>query len=136
MTADQIAQAIEMEGPDSVAAVFIEPVQNAGGCLTPPPGYLRRVREICDHYGVLLVSDEVICAYGRLGHMFGCDRYDYVPDIITTANPDCMLHLQAIARIRMRSRAPALRHSCGAGCQPARRLATAAVRLRARQSAD
>ena len=85
ITAEQIAQAIEMEGPETVAAVFLEPVQNAGGCLTPPPGYLQRVREICDHYGVLLVSDEVICAYGRLGHMFGCERYDYLPDMITTA---------------------------------------------------
>ncbi|HKY15555.1 MAG TPA: aspartate aminotransferase family protein [Microthrixaceae bacterium] len=84
-TADQIANAIEMEGPETVAAVFVEPLQNAGGCLTPPPGYFARVREICDRYGVLLVSDEVICAYGRLGTMFGCERYDYVPDIITTA---------------------------------------------------
>ena len=84
-TADQIALTIEMEGPDTVAAVFLEPLQNAGGCLTPPPGYFQRVREICDQYDVLLVSDEVICAYGRLGHMFGCERYDYIPDIITTA---------------------------------------------------
>lgn len=84
-TADQIALMIEMEGPDTVAAVFLEPLQNAGGCLTPPPGYFQRVREICDFYDVLLVSDEVICAYGRLGTMFGCERYDYVPDIITTA---------------------------------------------------
>jgi adenosylmethionine-8-amino-7-oxononanoate aminotransferase len=85
VTADQLAQAIEIEGPETVAAVFMEPLQNAGGCLTPQPGYFERVREICDHYGVLLVSDEVICAYGRLRTMFGCERYDYVPDIITTA---------------------------------------------------
>jgi len=84
-TADQIALTIEMEGPDTVAAVFLEPLQNAGGCLTPPPGYFQRVREICDEYDVLMVSDEVICAFGRLGHMFGCERYDYIPDIITTA---------------------------------------------------
>jgi len=84
-TADQIALAIEMEGPDTVAAVFLEPVQNAGGCLTPGPGYFQRVREICDQYDVLLISDEVICAYGRLGTMFGCERYDYIPDIITSA---------------------------------------------------
>jgi adenosylmethionine-8-amino-7-oxononanoate aminotransferase len=63
----------------------LEPVQNAGGCITPPPGYFERVREICDHYGVLLVSDEVICAYGRLGAMFGCERIGYQPDIITSA---------------------------------------------------
>jgi adenosylmethionine-8-amino-7-oxononanoate aminotransferase len=83
--ADQIAVAIEDEGPDSVAAVFLEPVQNAGGCFPPPPGYFQRVREICDEYDVLLVSDEVICAFGRLGEMFGATRFGYQPDIITCA---------------------------------------------------
>ncbi|GAA4743078.1 aspartate aminotransferase family protein [Nocardioides endophyticus] len=83
--ADQIAVAIENEGPDTVAAVFLEPVQNAGGCFPPPPGYFQRVREICDEYDVLLVSDEVICAFGRLGHIFGAERFDYQPDIITCA---------------------------------------------------
>jgi adenosylmethionine-8-amino-7-oxononanoate aminotransferase len=65
--------------------VFLEPVQNSGGCFPPPPGYFDRVREICDEYDVLLVSDEVICAFGRLGHMFGAERYGYQPDIITCA---------------------------------------------------
>ena len=74
-----------MEGPSSVAAIFVEPVQNAGGCFPPPPGYFQRVREICDQYGVLLVSDEVICAFGRLGSWFGAERYGYVPDMITCA---------------------------------------------------
>ncbi len=83
--ADRIAEAIEFEGPDTVAAVFLEPVQNAGGCFPPPPGYFQRVREICDEYDVLLVSDEVICAYGRIGSMFACNDFDYVPDIITCA---------------------------------------------------
>ena len=83
--ADQIAVAIENEGPSTVAAVFLEPVQNAGGCFPPPPGYFERVREICDEYDVLLVSDEVICAFGRLGHMFGAERYGYQPDMITCA---------------------------------------------------
>jgi len=83
--ADQIALAIEMEGPDTVAAVFLEPVQNSGGCFPPPPGYFARVREICDAYDVLLVSDEVICAFGRLGETFACSRYDYLPDIVTCA---------------------------------------------------
>ncbi len=83
--ADQVAVAIEDEGPDTVAAVFLEPVQNAGGCFPPPPGYWQRVREICDEYDVLLVSDEVICAFGRLGHMFGAERFDYQPDMITCA---------------------------------------------------
>ena len=83
--ADEIERAIVREGPDSVAAVFLEPVQNSGGCFPPPPGYFARVREICDQYGVLLVSDEVICAFGRLGHYFGSQRYGYQPDIITFA---------------------------------------------------
>jgi adenosylmethionine-8-amino-7-oxononanoate aminotransferase len=65
--------------------VFVEPVQNAGGCIPAPPGYFERLREICDTYELLLVSDEVICAYGRLGTMFGAQKYDYQPDIITSA---------------------------------------------------
>ncbi len=83
--AEDIRMRIEMEGPETVAAVFLEPVQNAGGAFTPPEGYWARVREICDEYGVLLVSDEVICAFGRLGEWFGCQRYGYVPDLITFA---------------------------------------------------
>ncbi|WP_068262933.1 aspartate aminotransferase family protein [Janibacter limosus] len=83
--ADRIAEAIEFEGPETVAAVFLEPVQNAGGCFPPPPGYFERVREICDEYDVLLVSDEVICAFGRIGSMFACTDFGYVPDIITCA---------------------------------------------------
>ena len=83
--ADDLALRIEMEGPESVAAVFMEPLQNTGGAFAPPEGYWARIREICDRYGVLLVSDEVICAFGRLGHMFGSDRYGYQPDMITFA---------------------------------------------------
>jgi adenosylmethionine-8-amino-7-oxononanoate aminotransferase len=83
--ADTIAQRIEFEGPDTVAAVILEPVQNAGGCFTPPERYFQRVRQICDEYDVVMISDEVICAWGRLGEWFGAQRYDYVPDIITTA---------------------------------------------------
>jgi len=83
--ANRVEEAIVAEGPDTVAAVFVEPVQNAGGCFPPPPGYFDRLREICDEYDVLLVSDEVICAYGRLGTMFGAQKYHYQPDIITSA---------------------------------------------------
>ena len=83
--ADRIGEAIEFEGPDTVAAVFLEPVQNSGGCFPPPAGYFDRVREICDEYDVLLVSDETICAFGRIGSMFACDDFGYQPDIITTA---------------------------------------------------
>ncbi|NLT07083.1 MAG: aspartate aminotransferase family protein [Solirubrobacterales bacterium] len=83
--ADQIEERILFEGPETVSAVILEPVQNAGGCFTPQDGYWQRVREICDRYGVLLISDEVICSWGRLGHWFGCERYGYQPDIVTTA---------------------------------------------------
>ena len=81
----QIEERILFEGPETVSAVILEPVQNAGGCFTPQEGYFQRVREICDQYGVLLISDEVICSWGRLGHYFGAQRYDYEPDLITTA---------------------------------------------------
>jgi adenosylmethionine-8-amino-7-oxononanoate aminotransferase len=83
--AEAIEERIVFEGPDSVAAVILEPVQNSGGCFTPAEGYFDRVREICDRHGVLLISDEVICSWGRLGHWFGAQRYGYRPDIITTA---------------------------------------------------
>jgi len=83
--ADEIERAIEREGADTVAAVYLEPVQNAGGCFPPPPGYFERVRQICDRHGVLLVSDDVICAFGRLGEWFGSQRYGFQPDIITVA---------------------------------------------------
>jgi adenosylmethionine-8-amino-7-oxononanoate aminotransferase len=83
--ADAIEQRILFEGAETVGAVILEPVQNSGGCLPPPPGYLARVREICDRYGVIMISDDTICSWGRLGSWFGADRFDYVPDIITTA---------------------------------------------------
>jgi adenosylmethionine-8-amino-7-oxononanoate aminotransferase len=83
--ADAIEEAILFEGPHTVAAVILEPVQNGGGCFVPQEGYFQRVREICDRHNVLLISDEVICAWGRLGHMFGCERFGYAPDMVTTA---------------------------------------------------
>jgi len=82
---DAIVDRIEFEGPDTIAGMILEPVQNAGGCFTPPEGYFQRIREICDEYDILLISDEVICAWGRLGEWFGSHRYGYQPDIITTA---------------------------------------------------
>ncbi len=83
--ADAIEERIEFEGTQTVAAVILEPVQNAGGCFVPQDGYFQRVREICDRHGVLLISDEVICSWGRIGYWFGSERFGYVPDIITTA---------------------------------------------------
>ncbi len=83
--ADAIEEAITFEGPETVAAVILEPVQNSGGCFVPQEGYFQRVREICDRHGVLLISDEVICSWGRIGTWFGCERYGYQPDMVTTA---------------------------------------------------
>jgi adenosylmethionine-8-amino-7-oxononanoate aminotransferase len=81
----EIEDAILAEGPETVAMVIAEPVQNAGGCLTPPEGYWPGLREICDRYGILLVADEVITGCGRLGEWFGVTRYGVVPDLITIA---------------------------------------------------
>lgn len=83
--ANRIEEMILFEGPETVAAVFLEPVQNSGGCFTPPPGYFKRVREICTKYDVLLVADEVITGFGRIGDMFASTTYDIQPDMITCA---------------------------------------------------
>jgi adenosylmethionine-8-amino-7-oxononanoate aminotransferase len=83
--ANRIEEMILFEGPETVAAVFLEPVQNSGGCFPPPPGYFQRVREICDKYDVLLVADEVITGFGRIGNTFASTTYDFVPDMITCA---------------------------------------------------
>jgi adenosylmethionine-8-amino-7-oxononanoate aminotransferase len=82
---DELRGVIEQEGPESIAAVFMEPVQNSGGTFTPPVGYFQGVRAICDEYGILLVADEVICGFGRLGEWFGSARYDIRPDLVTFA---------------------------------------------------
>jgi adenosylmethionine-8-amino-7-oxononanoate aminotransferase len=82
---EDLEEAIEQAGPETVAMVIFEPVQNAGGSYTPPAGYFQGVREICDHYGILLCADEVICGFGRLGDWFGSNRYDIRPDLITSA---------------------------------------------------
>jgi adenosylmethionine-8-amino-7-oxononanoate aminotransferase len=83
--ANRIEEMILFEGADTVAAVFLEPVQNSGGCFPPPPGYFQRVREICDQYDVLLVADEVITGFGRIGNMFASTTYGFQPDMITCA---------------------------------------------------
>ncbi len=82
---DDLEQAILAMGPESVCLVHMEPVQNAGGAFTPPAGYWRGVRELCDRYDILLSADEVITGFGRLGYWFGSERYDIRPDIITCA---------------------------------------------------
>jgi adenosylmethionine-8-amino-7-oxononanoate aminotransferase len=82
---EDLESAIVQAGPETVALVMMEPVQNAGGSFTPPAGYFAGVRAICDRYGILLCADEVITAFGRLGHWFGSERYDIRPDLITCA---------------------------------------------------
>ena len=82
---DDLEQAIIGEGPETIALVVMEPVQNAGGAFTPPAGYWKGVREICDRYGILLCADEVICGFGRLGAWFGSEKYDIKPDLMTSA---------------------------------------------------
>jgi adenosylmethionine-8-amino-7-oxononanoate aminotransferase len=82
---DDLEETIEQEGPDTVAMVIMEPVQNAGGSFTPPAGYWQGVRELCDRYGILLCADEVITGFGRLGTWFGSELYDIRPDLLTCA---------------------------------------------------
>jgi adenosylmethionine-8-amino-7-oxononanoate aminotransferase len=82
---EELEEAVDAAGPETVAMVIMEPVQNAGGAFTPPAGYFQGVREICDRYGILLCADEVITAFGRLGHWFGSGKYDIRPDIVTSA---------------------------------------------------
>ena len=81
----ELEQAILSMGPETVCLVHMEPVQNAGGCFTPPEGYWKGVREICDRYDILLSADEVITAFGRVGYWFASERYDIRPDITTNA---------------------------------------------------
>jgi adenosylmethionine-8-amino-7-oxononanoate aminotransferase len=82
---DEIESRVLAEGPDTVAMLIAEPVQNAGGCLVPPAGYWAGLRELCDRYGILLVADEVITGFGRVGEWFAVSRMGAVPDMITIA---------------------------------------------------
>jgi adenosylmethionine-8-amino-7-oxononanoate aminotransferase len=82
---DELVETIEGAGPETVCMVIMEPVQNAGGAFTPPEGYWRGVREICDSYDILLCADEVITGFGRVGAWFGSERYDIRPDLMTIA---------------------------------------------------
>jgi putrescine aminotransferase len=84
--AAQLLQAkIEQLGPKNVAAFIGEPIQGAGGVIIPPETYWPEIQRICDHYGILLVADEVICGFGRLGHWFGSERFNIRPDLMTVA---------------------------------------------------
>jgi len=83
--ADDLERFAATYGGDTIAACFIEPVAGSTGCLVPPKGYLERVREICDRHGILLVFDEVICGFGRVGKAFGAQSFGVKPDIMTMA---------------------------------------------------
>jgi adenosylmethionine-8-amino-7-oxononanoate aminotransferase len=82
---EEVESVVDREGPETIAMIIAEPVQNAGGCLQPPEGYWAGLREICDRHGILLVADEVITGFGRLGEWFGVSRFGSVPDLITAA---------------------------------------------------
>src|SRR5262249_33788768 len=82
---EDLESAIEQAGPETVAMVIMEPVQNAGGSFTPPKGYWRGVRGVCTKYGSLLCAGEVITGCGRVGSWFASERYDIKPDLITCA---------------------------------------------------
>lgn len=83
--ADSLAEYVEAQGPETVAAFIAEPVIGAGGIIPPPPGYFTRIREICDRYGILFIADEVVCGFGRTGTMFGSEQFEVRPDIVTLA---------------------------------------------------
>ena len=83
--AQQLERLIQLHGADSVAAVIVEPIAGAGGVILPPKGYLRQLREICDRHDVVLIFDEVITGWGRLGSAFAAEEFDVVPDLITSA---------------------------------------------------
>lgn len=83
--ADDLARIAANFGPNTIAACFVEPIAGSTGVLVPPMGYLQRLREICDQHGILLVFDEVICGFGRIGAPFGAQAFGVTPDIMTMA---------------------------------------------------
>jgi taurine--2-oxoglutarate transaminase len=83
--APHLEEILQYEGPETVAAVFMETVTGTNGVIPPPDGYLRAIREVCDRHGILLVFDEVMAGFGRTGRWYACENWDVVPDIITVA---------------------------------------------------
>ena len=83
--ADDLQRLVDLHSADSIAACIVEPIAGSTGCLVPPRGYLKRLREICDRHHILLIFDEVICAFGRTGKAFGADSFEVEPDMITLA---------------------------------------------------
>ncbi|MEE8189362.1 MAG: aspartate aminotransferase family protein [Kiloniellales bacterium] len=83
--ADELQRFVDLHGADSIATVIVEPIAGSIGAYVPPKGYLQRLREICDRHHILLIFDEVICAFGRTGKQFGAESFDVVPDMMTMA---------------------------------------------------
>ena len=83
--ADELDRLVALHDASTIAAVIVEPVAGSTGVLPPPKGYLQRLRAICDKHGILLIFDEVITGYGRLGYAFAAERYGVIPDMITFA---------------------------------------------------
>jgi beta-alanine--pyruvate transaminase len=83
--AEDLERIVQLHGADTIAAVIVEPVAGAGGVILPAKGYLERLREICTQHGILLIFDEVITGFGRLGAMTAAEKFNVIPDIITTA---------------------------------------------------
>lgn len=83
--ADDLERICQLHGPETIAACIVEPMSGSAGVILPPQGYLKRLREICDKYGILLIFDEVITAFGRLGRAFAAEKFDVIPDIMTMA---------------------------------------------------
>ncbi len=83
--AEDLQRAVDLCGADNIAACIVEPIAASTGCLVPPKGYLKRLREICDQHGILLIFDEVICGFGRTGKAFGAQSFEVTPDIMTMA---------------------------------------------------
>jgi len=131
---DEVRDAIAAAGPDEVAVIVAEPVQNAGGCLTPPAGYWPGLRAIADEHGILLVADSVICGFGRLGTWLGIEQEGVVPDIVTTAKGITSAYLpggavivrEPVAAALRRTDAGPLRHGITFGGHPA--VAAAALK--------
>lgn len=82
---DEVEALVQFEQPETIAAIILEPVQNSGGAIVAPPGYLQYIRDICDRYGIVFIADEVVCGFGRVGGWFGSSEFGVQPDIITVA---------------------------------------------------
>jgi len=118
--ADELENIVALHDPSTIAAVIIEPIAGSAGVLIPPQGYLGRIREICDKYGILLIFDEVICGFGRTGDAFGANRFGVTPDLMTAAKgltsaPSSSSMATPIRGIRWRPRQRVRRSMCTSG---------------------